>query len=93
MSAKTYLEWQRYAALEPFDEERADLRAGIVAATIANVMTGGRKGGKMFSPADFMPLADKPKPRKRTAEDMLYQVRVLNKLMGGRVVDKRKAVA
>ncbi len=83
------MDWQRYAALEPFDERRADLRAGIIASTFANVMTGGKKGGKMFTPHDFMPWSEKPKPRQRSGEDMLYQIRVLNKLMGGSFKDKR----
>ena len=30
-------EWMVYYELEPFGEERADLRAGIVASTVANV--------------------------------------------------------
>lgn len=46
-------EWQAYYDLEPFGDIRADLRAGIVSSTIANVM-GDQK--QLTSPADFMPL-------------------------------------
>ena len=38
--------------MDPFGDERADLRAGIVAATVANV---NRAKGKPLSPSDFMP--------------------------------------
>lgn len=89
MSARTYLGWLRYAAVEPFDEERADLRAGIIASTIANAF-GGRKSGKPFSPSDFMPFSEKPPSRRRTTDEMFQKVRVLNKLMGGAFVDKRE---
>lgn len=55
MSAGEFHDWLVYYAQEPFGEDRADLRAGIVASTIANVHRG--KGGKAFSPRDFMPYA------------------------------------
>lgn len=42
-----------YAALEPFDETRADLRAGIIASTLANIHRG--KDTPAFSASDFMP--------------------------------------
>ena len=53
ISSHTLSEWMAYDRLEPWGEERADLRAGIIAATIANSMRG--KKGKPFKPADFMP--------------------------------------
>lgn len=42
-----------YERLEPFGERRADLRAGIVASTIANAHRG--KEGRPYTPQDFMP--------------------------------------
>lgn len=90
MSVQTYLGWMRYATLEPFDEQRADLRAGIIASTIANVMGGKKKGGKLWTPTDFMPWSEEPQPRKKTANDMFFQAKVLNSLMGGQYVDMRK---
>ena len=53
ISSALFAEWLAYSRIEPWGEERADLRAGIVASTIANVNRG--KKGKEFSPADFMP--------------------------------------
>jgi hypothetical protein len=52
MSARELVSWQAYSMIEPFGEERADLRAGIIAATIANV--NRKKGRKPYKPSDFM---------------------------------------
>jgi hypothetical protein len=46
-------EWRVYAQLYGLRRERADLRSGIIAATLANIHR--KKGGKRFAPSDFMP--------------------------------------
>lgn len=48
-----FAEWMAYSALEPWGEERDDLRMGIVASVIANSNRG--KNQKAFKPQDFMP--------------------------------------
>ena len=48
-------EWIAYDRIDPWDENRADLRAGIIASVIANVNRG--KKTKAFTPRDFMPWA------------------------------------
>jgi hypothetical protein len=48
-----FLEWLEYWRQEPWGEERADHRAGVISAVIANVNRG--KNSPMFRPADFMP--------------------------------------
>jgi hypothetical protein len=69
-SSRELSEWAAYLQLEPHGEERADLRAGIVASTIANA--NRKKGGKAFKPSDFMPKFDKeeqtPEQQKAAAE-------------------------
>lgn len=60
--------------------ERADLRAGIIASTIANVFRG--KGGA-FKPQDFMPSQEKPQ-KKRSSQDLLQTVEMLNAAFGGK---------
>lgn len=57
LTTRQFLGWQHYAAVEPFGEERADLRAGIISATIANVFAGKSRS---FKPADFMPRFTRP---------------------------------
>ncbi len=53
ISSRQFAEWMAFYRLEPWGEERADLRAGIVASTIANSNRG--KGQKPFKPQQFMP--------------------------------------
>ena len=53
MTSAQLAEWMAFAQLEPWGEERADLRAGIVASTVANVNRG--KGQKVLTPQHFMP--------------------------------------
>ncbi len=54
MSSREFTEWAAYAQLEPFGEQRADLRMGILAALQAN-MNRDPKKTKQFTPEDFMP--------------------------------------
>ena len=55
MSSKDIAEWKAYYSLEPFGEERADLRMGILASLIANVNRDTKKRQDPFVPADFIP--------------------------------------
>ncbi len=58
-SSRELTEWMAYFQLDPFGEERADLRAGIVASTVANSQRGRK--GVAFKPKDFMPkFSDRP---------------------------------
>jgi len=59
MSAEQFYGWMEYAALEPFGEERADLRIAILDSLVANAL-GGK--GKRFTPRDFMPFAEDQQP-------------------------------
>lgn len=45
-------EWQAYYAIEPFGEERADLRSGIIASILSNVHRS--KGANPSKPSDFV---------------------------------------
>lgn len=49
-----FVEWLAVYELEPFGEERADFRAGIIASTVANSVSK-----RHFSPRDFMPKWDR----------------------------------
>ena len=60
MSAREFAEWMAYAKLEPFGEERADLRAGIISSVIAAVNTP--KGKRRPKPSDVMPQFEKQRP-------------------------------
>lgn len=57
MTWEQFSGWMRYYQEEPFGEERADLRSGIVASVIANVNRDDKKKPKPFKPSDFMPYS------------------------------------
>jgi hypothetical protein len=44
--------WMAYETVEPFGERRANLHAGIVAATVANVNRD--RHARVFQPTDFL---------------------------------------
>lgn len=73
MSSALFAEWLAYYQVEPFGEERADLRAGIVASTIANVNRSS-KSAKRFAPQDFMPKFTPDDEAERTRR-LLAQAR------------------
>ncbi len=56
-------EFIAYDRVDPWDQSRADLRAGIIASVIANVNRG--KKSKTFSARDFMPYAQAEHERQR----------------------------
>lgn len=51
MTARQFMEWRAYADLEPFDEERADLRTASIVQAVLNgsvlVASHGKKPGRV----------------------------------------------
>lgn len=70
MSARELMEWVAFDAVEPIGEQRGDIRAAIVAATVANCHRDHRK--PPFALHEFMPFAEKPKP---SPAEVLMQLR------------------
>ena len=56
-------QWVAYYEIEPFGEERADLRNAILAATVARI--GGNKNAEV---SDFMPTFTKQRKKQTTQE-------------------------
>ena len=54
VSAKELTYWNAYHVLEPWGEERADLRSGTLTAMLANV-NRRKRSDKVYKPSDFMP--------------------------------------
>ena len=73
ISSAEFAEWIAYDRIDPFGEERADLRAAIIAATVANAFRG--KNGKTFMPVDFMPLVAREGSREQTPTEMKNQLK------------------
>jgi hypothetical protein len=49
-----------YYSIEPWGPERADLNAGIITSTLANIHRDSKRRPEPFSPADFMPKYGQP---------------------------------
>lgn len=71
ISSVQFAEWMAYSLLEPWGEGRDDLRAGIVASTVANANRG--KNAKPFKPQDFMPEFEE-ETEEEAAERLRAQV-------------------
>lgn len=65
-----------YYKIEPFGEERADLRAGIIASVIANANRDSKR--KAFEPKDFMPRFEAKGPQT-WQEQMAIMQMIANK--------------
>ncbi len=72
MTWREFVEWQEYYEVEPWGEERADLRSGIVASVLANVHRDSKRRPSPYEPTDFMPFYTKPKP---TPEQLAQKIR------------------
>lgn len=78
LTSAQFAEWMAYSRLEPWGEERDDLRMGIIASTIANANRS--KGQKPFTPQQFMPDFE----RVSEDEQMRRMVEQLRKSLGGK---------
>ena len=86
ISASQFIGWMAYYSIEPFGEERADLRAAINTAVNANAHRDADRHAA-FSPADFMPQFSEQEERpvkRQTWQEQLAIVEVLNARYGGK---------
>ena len=76
LTAKQFAEWRAFYGLDPFGDQRADLRAGIISSVISNRMRG--KNENPMEPMQFMPYIQQseqtPEEIQRTLRDILGQV-------------------
>ncbi|MGE5589199.1 MAG: hypothetical protein ACM3ZA_01010 [Bacillota bacterium] len=66
-------------------QERADFRAGIIAATIANANRDPKKRKRPYRPQDFLPRYGRS---VQTPEQQLRVIELLNAALGGE--DRRR---
>ena len=57
MSSREFSEWMAYYEMEPFGEERADLRQALTTTAIVNVAQAQTKHPKWMKPEDYMPFS------------------------------------
>lgn len=58
LSYREFRDWCMYFDLEPWGEQRADLRNGIAAANLRNVYAAWAGVPQSATPADFMPYLE-----------------------------------
>lgn len=76
-----------YYSLEPWGEERADYRSGVVCATIVNSNPYRKKGSPAAKPEDFVPDYDREPRKRQTPADMELAARCITLAMGGEIRD------
>lgn len=81
--ARLFNEWLAYYRVEPFGEERADLRIAQLTAVTANAHR--KKSAKPFKIQDF--LLKFKRQRRKQWQEILSMVESMNKAFGGE--DKR----
>ena len=69
ISSRELIEWMAFAQLEPFGDERADLRMGIETAALVRLWADPKKA-KNITPATFMPFYEKPPTQPQTPEQL-----------------------
>jgi hypothetical protein len=60
VSYRELLEWQEFAAIDPFDEARGDLRNAMLMSLMANMNRDRKKHPQPFSHVEFMPFRSPP---------------------------------
>lgn len=69
--------YQAYFRVNPWGEERADIRNAVLASFMGNISPAKPKGGKsQFEVSDFMLFRDKP---KQSAKELREQMRTMLK--------------
>jgi hypothetical protein len=82
MDMPEFMRWVAYHELDPFGEERGDLRAALVASVVANVHSTGRT----FKPSDFMPRFGQRRRRRRQSPTQIRDAALrITAMLGGTV--------
>lgn len=68
LNAKQLRDWEVYYSIEPFGEESAFRRTGVIASTLINLKL--KKEAKKLTPNDFMPMLYVGKKEEQTTTDM-----------------------
>lgn len=60
MSSRELSEWMAFYQIEPFGDERADLRQAMTTSAVHNSIQAQAKHPKWTKPGDFMPFSGNP---------------------------------
>ena len=68
---RQFIEWVVYGDLEPFDEERADIRSAHIVTALANIHRDRKKRRAPFKIRDFLlPFGDQSLPAKKSLQQL-----------------------
>lgn len=81
-------EWIAYYTIEPFGEERADIRAAITDITIAAAAPNRKRGAKLPKIEEFMPRFDGDGKREQSVEQMIQAAAAFTVAAGGTIGEK-----
>lgn len=85
MTSWEFSHWVALYQMDPWGEERADLRNAMVCATLANIHRG--KGSKRVTIGDYMPRFGEDV--KESTETMLAKARHMMRSAGVRFIDAK----
>lgn len=74
MSSHELSEWMAYYQIEPFGEERADLRQAMTTSAVHNSIQAQTKHPKWTKPEDFMPFKEPAQPKTHHADPVAPEV-------------------
>lgn len=83
VSSRELSEWIAYYRVEPWGIEPADLRAGIISSTIANVNRDAKKKRRPYTPTDFIPKWGGKQPLEQTPEQQRQIIEQWMRVLGG----------
>lgn len=89
MSSREFSEWMAYYEIEPFGEERADLRQAMTTSAVHNTIQAQTKRPKWTKPEDFMIFSDRTQPK--TEESGPVEPELLKAKLFAFAAGKRKA--
>lgn len=84
MTSPQLMEWIAYYTIEPFGEDRADIRAAITDITIAAAAANRKKGAKLPKIEDFIPKFE-AEEKSQTVDEMIQIAAAFTIAAGGKV--------
>lgn len=79
--ASVWYEWLAFNKIDPISDRRADLRAGIIASTVAEVNRDRKRRSRPYEAKDFMPRFERAQPQ--SVEEMIEIAREITLAFGG----------
>lgn len=90
MTAEQFWEWRTYADLEPFDEQRGDLRAAQIVWMLAEINRDARKRSQPYQLKDFVLIFGEHEKKTQTWQEQKALLRQMREDLKPSTPRKRK---